>query len=76
MKTLFAAVALSIAIPAIAHAQSTPAPEAKMEKMKCKMDCCKDKMGDKAQDGHAMKSGHDMKSGTAPQADPHQNHQK
>ncbi len=51
MKTLIAAVALSIAIPAIAHAQSTPAPEAKMEKMekmKCKMDCCKDKAGDKA----------------------------
>jgi len=70
MKKIFAAIALTIAIPAIAHAQSTPAPEAKMEKMKCKMDCCKDKAGDKS---HA---GHDMKSGTAPQADPHQNHQK
>ena len=69
MKKLFAAVTLSIALPAIAHAQSTPAPAAKME-MKCNMDCCKDKMAAK---GHA---GHDMKSGTAPQADPHQNHTK
>ncbi len=67
MKKIFAAIALSIAIPAIAHAQYTPAPEAKMN---CKMDCCKDKAGDKS---HA---GHDMKSGTAPQADLHQNHQK
>jgi len=65
MKTLIAAVALSIANPAIAQAQSTPAPAAKME---CKMDCCKDKAAGK---GHA---GHDMKSDTAPQADPHQNH--
>ena len=51
MNKIFAAIALSIAIPAIAQAQSTPAPEAKMEKMekmKCKMDCCKDKAGDKA----------------------------
>ena len=70
MKILFAAVALSIAFPAFAQAQSTPAPAAKMEPMKCKMDCCKDEAGDK---GHA---GHDIKSGTAPQADAHQNHQK
>ncbi len=67
MKKLLAAVALSIAIPAIGYAQATPAPAPKMA---CKMDCCKDKAGTK---GHA---GHDMKSGTAPQADPHANHKK
>ncbi len=68
MTKFYAAIALSIAIPAVAQAQSKPAPEAKAE-MKCKMDCCKDKAAGK---GHA---GHDMKSGTAPQAGSHHNHQ-
>jgi len=76
MNKLLAAVALSIAIPAVAQAQSAPAPAAKMDccaKMKGKMDCGKDMaMGDNAHAGHDM-----AKSGTtAPQADPHKNHQK
>jgi len=84
MKKLLAAVALSIALPALAHAQTVPAPAPKAsccEKMKdkgcCKdgkMDCCKDmtKMHDMkaGADPHA---GHDM-SQTAPPAS-HSNHQ-
>ncbi|WP_309663093.1 hypothetical protein [Sphingomonas sp.] len=72
MKTLFATIALTIALPAVAHAQAAPAPAPQAdccEKMKDKMDCCKDMAGKK----HA---GHDMmQSGDkAPAADPHQNH--
>ncbi len=69
MKMIFAAVALSIAVPALAHAQTAPASapvEAKKgccAEMKAKMDCCKD-MGDKAHAGHDMSK----------PATPHQNH--
>ena len=38
MKMLIAAIALSVALPAVAHAEATPAPSEK-PKMKC---CCKD----------------------------------
>lgn len=66
MKTMFAALALAIALPSVAHAQtaSAPAPsqEKKMEccceKMGMKMDCC-DKHG-KAGAGHDEHAGHDM----------------
>ncbi len=73
MNKLLAAVALSIALPALAHAQTVPAPPPKAsccEKMKdkgcCKngkMDCCKDM----AKMDHSK---HDMKAG----ADPHAGH--
>lgn len=47
MNGILTAIALSIALPAVAHAQPTPAPEAKQdccEKMKAesKECCCKD----------------------------------
>ncbi|MCL6682411.1 hypothetical protein [Sphingomonas alba] len=51
MKKLLTAIALSIALPAVAHAQAAPAPEKQdcCEKMKAegKECCCKemDKMG-------------------------------
>ena len=64
MKKFWTAVALSIALPAVAHAQAAPA--AKMdccEKMKDKCDCCKDM----AKMDHGK---HDMKAG----ADPHAGH--
>ena len=82
MKKILTAIALTIAIPAVAHAQTAPA--AKMEcceKMKDKCDCCKDmakmdhnKQGMKAgADPHA---GHDMSKPSAPApADAHKNHQ-
>jgi hypothetical protein len=64
MKKFWTAVALSIALPAVAHAQAAPA--AKMdccEKMKEKCECCKDM----AKMDHGK---HDMKAG----ADPHAGH--
>ncbi|MDQ3143286.1 MAG: alanine and proline-rich secreted protein Apa [Pseudomonadota bacterium] len=89
MNKLLAAVALSIALPALAHAQTVPAPAPKAgccEKMKdkdcCKdgkMDCCKD-MAKMDHEKHDMKSGadphagHDISGAKAPQADGHQNH--
>ena len=89
MKKLLTAIALTIALPAVAHAQAAPAPAPKAsccEKMKDMKDCGKDmaKMhqgmsgmaGMKA--GGGMPAGHDMsQSGAkAPAADAHQNHQK
>ena len=90
MKNLLAAIALTIALPAVAHAQAAPAPALKAsccEKMTDTMDCCCKDMammgkgmsgmaGMKA--GAAMPAGHDMsQSGAkAPAADEHQNHQK
>jgi len=85
MKKFLAAIALSIALPAVAHAQAAPA--AKMdccEKMKAegKECCCKDmakmdhgKQGMKAgADPHA---GHDMSKPSAPApADAPKNHPK
>ncbi len=64
MKKFWTAVALSIALPAVAHAQVAPA--AKMdccEKMKDKCDCCKD----------MAKMGHDMQ-GMKAGANPHAGH--
>ncbi len=45
MKTIFAAIALTIVLPTAAYAQSAPAPEKKCCCCKDgeKMDCCKDK---------------------------------
>lgn len=50
MTKILTAIALTIAIPAVAHAQAAPAPEAKQdccEKMKAegKECCCKDMAG-------------------------------
>ena len=85
MKNMLTAIALTIALPAVAHAQTAPAPAAKMaccEKMKDKHDCSKDmakmdhgKQGMKAgADPHA---GHDMSKPSAPApADAHKNHPK
>ena len=60
MKKLIAAILLSVALPAVAHAQSAPAPAPKedcCDKMKAegKECCCKDM----AKDGHAEHSMHD-----------------
>ena len=71
MNKILTAIALSIALPAVAHAQANPAPAAEKdccEKMKTegKECCCKD-MDHK---GHDMKQ-HDH----TPEADQHQNHQ-
>lgn len=74
MKKFLTAIALTIAIPAVAHAQSAPAPTPKAnccEKMKdrscckdkAKMDCCKDM--DHSKMDHSQ---HDMKSGANPYA--------
>ena len=65
MKSILTAIALSIAIPSIAHAQAAPAPKMDCcEKMKEKCACCKDMAG-KGQEGHDMSgkdpnAGHDM----------------
>lgn len=73
MNKLLTAIALTIALPAVAHAQAAPAPKADCcEKMKAKGKecCCKDMSGkDHGADAHA---GHD-KSGSA---DSHQSHQQ
>ena len=74
MMKLMTAIALTIALPAVAHA-ADPAPQPKQdccEKMKAegKECCCKDMAGKE----HA---GHDMKhSNHAPQADGHEAHQQ
>ena len=70
MNKILTAIALSIALPAVAHAQAAPAPEAKQdccEKMKTegKECCCKDMAGK----DHAEHSDH------APKADEHHAHQ-
>ena len=79
MNKLFAAIALTVALPAMAHAQAvTNAPKAdccaKMKDMAgCKdMACCKD-MAKMDHGKHDMKpgadphAGHDMPAPTAPQ---------
>ena len=68
MNKILTAIGLSIALPAVAHAQAVPAPAPKMEcceKMKAdgKECCCKDM----AKMDHAK---HDMKAG----ADAHAGH--
>ncbi len=72
MKKLIVAAALSVALPAIAHAQVAPAPKMDCcEKMKAegkKCGCCKEKMG-----GHDAHAGHsDMQPAPSqPQPDQH-----
>ena len=83
MKKMLTAIALTIAFPAVAHAQAAP-PAPKMaccEKMKAegKECCCKDmaKMGHGKHDmkaGADAHAGHDMPGAKAPPADTHQNH--
>ena len=85
MKKILTAVALTIALPAVAHAQAAPAPAAKMaccEKMKDKHDCSKN-MAKMDHDMQGMKAGadphagHDMSKPSAPApADAHKNHPK
>ena len=85
MKNMLTAIALTIALPAVAHAQTAPAPAAKMaccEKMKDKHDCSKD-MAKMDHDMQGMKAGadphagHDMSKPSAPApADAHKNHPK
>jgi uncharacterized protein involved in copper resistance len=74
MNKILTAIALSIALPAVAQAQTAPAPAAEKdccEKMKAegKECCCKD-MGKMDHSKHNMK----QPDAKAPQAD-HQNHQ-
>jgi uncharacterized protein involved in copper resistance len=71
MNKLLTAIALTIARPAVAHAQAAPAPAPKEEKCDCckhmaKMDHAKHK-----KDGADAHAGHDK-----PAADSHQNHQR
>lgn len=87
MKKLLTAIALSIALPAVAHAQTAPVPAPKADccaKMKAEgkaCDCCKD-MAKMDHSKHDMKAGadahagHDMSqaSANAPSATTHQNH--
>lgn len=74
MKKILTALALSIALPAVAHAQAAPAPkEDCCEKMKAEGKeccCCKDMAGK----DHAA---HDMKhmDAKAPQGETHDGHQ-
>jgi hypothetical protein len=59
MKKLLTAIALSIALPAVAHAQSAPPPEKKAdccEKMKAEgKKCCCDDMAKEGHGEHGMK---------------------
>ena len=83
MKKILTAVALSIALPALAHAQTAPvsAPKADCcEKMKAegKECCCKDMMAKMGHGKQGMKAGadahagHDMSGAKASQATPQQ----
>ena len=79
MKKILTAIALTIALPAVAHAQAAPAPKADCcEKMKAegKECCCKD-MAKKSHGERGMKDGADTHAGheTSGGADTHQNHQ-
>lgn len=68
MNKLFAAIAIAIALPGVAHAQAAPAEKPKMdccEKMKDKCACCDEMAGKTAGGSDASSSdphaGHDMK---------------
>jgi hypothetical protein len=79
MKKLLTAIAMSIALPAMAHAQAAP-PAAKAnccDRMKAGKDCCKDmaKMDHDTQGMAGMSAGQVMPSGNASSASTHQNHQ-
>ena len=84
MNKMMIAIAMSIAVPAVAHAQAAPPAPKKMEcceKMKEKCDCCKD-MAKMDHSKHDMKAGADPHAGhdmspsqaSAPSAGAHQNH--
>ena len=64
MKKILGALAMSIAIPSIAHAQAAQAEKMacceKMKEEKCA--CCKDMAG-KGHDGHDMSGGKDPHAG-------------
>ena len=78
MNKILTAIALTIALPAVAHAQAVPAPKADCcEKMKAegKECCCKDMdhHGERGmKDGADAHAGHDMSGG----ANSHQNRQQ
>ena len=80
MKKILTAIALSIALPAVVHAQAAPAPAPKMaccEKMKTegKECCCKD-MAKMDHGKHNMKAGGDPHAGhDMAQPVAHSNHQ-
>ncbi len=77
MKNVLTAIALTVAIPAVAHAQAAPVPASKMdccEKMKAAgKDCCKDMAGMDHSKMDYSKMGHGDPS--APQLQPSQTHQ-
>lgn len=63
MKKILTAIALTIALPAVAHAQAAAAATMECcEKMKDKCDCCKD-MAKMDHDKHDMKAGSDPHAG-------------
>jgi hypothetical protein len=62
MKKILGAIALSIAIPSIAHAQAQAPKMGCCEKMKEKCACCKDMAG-KGHEGHDMSGGKDPHAG-------------
>jgi hypothetical protein len=74
MKTFLAAAALAVALPAVAHAQATPAnPPAKVpapadSKQKC---CCEEMMG---QHGDHQRMKHDMPGHQGHDMGGHQQH--
>ena len=83
MKSYLTAVALTIALPTVALAQTPPPPAPKMEcceKMKAdgkECSCCKD-MAKKDQSGHGGKAGSDPHAGhgtPVPAPDAGHNHQ-
>ena len=81
MKTILTAVALTIALPAVAHAQSAPTPAPKAECCKQMKDCkcCKDM--DESHVRHDGKgeagshAGHNMPEHDAKSPQPSQQHQ-
>ena len=78
MKKLLTAIALSIALPAVAHAQAAPVPAPKAdccEKMKSEgkeCACCKDM--DHSKMDHS-KMDHSQHGAQPPAVDEHANHQ-
>ena len=78
MNKILTAIALTIAVPAVAHAQAASAPAAKKmaccDKMKAEgKECCCDDMAKMDHSKHDMKAGgdphagHDMSGAKAPQ---------
>jgi len=75
MNRFLTAIALTIALPAVAHAQAAPAPAPKSECCEKMKDCCKDKSKMdccKGMDHSKMDHGkHDMKAGADAHAGRH-----